>query len=252
MILTLESRVQRLNEMVEEDRIARYNWFGIDEQGRDTACLLAALSPEVAEAETASACPVSLMPQWLAYLTPWMDDNCSEAEWSRMIRRYAACAARWSVLDDAAWRRVEIAARRAAVEEAMRHASDEQALDACRQVLAWLDADTPESSQVDVNAAEAARAAAWAATAQGAAAWAARQAAASAAWAEAWEAAAWARAAAWASCAGSAGAESATEAAMAAVKAAADTAWSVAKYEAADRIIDAVLSALEKECGVCE
>lgn len=230
MSLTLESRVQRLNEMVAEGRIIRNDWVSSDEQGRATACLLAALSPEVAEAETASACPASLMPEWFAYLTPWMDDNCSDTEWPRVIRRYAACAARWSVLDDAAWRRVEIVARRVAVVEAMRHTSDEQVLAACRGVLVWLDADMPESSQVDVK--EAANSAAAKSAAETATEMVA-SAAASAAWA--------------AACAAKAAAETATAAASA--SASESEAWSAAEYEAADRIVDTVLAALEKECG---
>ena len=247
MNLPLESRIQRLNEMMSEGRIIRNDWVSSDEQGREVACLLAALSPEAGEAESPAACPASVMPEWFAHLTPWIDDNGSEAEWPRVVRRYAACAARWSVLDDAAWRRVEIATRRVAVIEAMRHTSDEQVLAACRGVLVWLDADMSESSHAAVKA--AARAAADAVSA--AATW------------KAAEAAAWA--ASTASAAAKAAAETATAAATAgaaAVKAAvAETAaawageaaaWAgkAAKATAADRIVDAVLSALEKECGM--
>lgn len=244
MNLPLESRVERLNRMISESRIIRNDWSGTDEQGRATACLLAALSPEVAEAETASACPASLMPVWFAHMTPWMDDHSSTAEWPRMIRRYAACASRWPTLNDAAWRRVEIAARRAVVEEAMRHTSDERVLTACRGVLDWLDADMPESSHA-VKATEAAKVAAMEERAAAVAAAEAQDVAIPAAQAER-----------------ARSAESAAEAAMAAVKEApwapalaADAAESAvdgaeAEYEAADRIIDAVLSYLEKECGL--
>jgi hypothetical protein len=61
--------------------------------------------------------------------------------------------ARWSALDEAAWRRVEVVARRASVVEAMRHTTDERVLDACRGVLVWLDDDMPESSRTAVMAA---------------------------------------------------------------------------------------------------
>ena len=255
MNLTLESRIQRLNEMMEEGRIIRNDWVSSDEQGRETACLLAALSPEVAEAETASACPASLMPEWFAHLTPWMDDHSSATEWPQMIRRYAACANQWHTLDEASWRRVEISARRAVVEEAMRHTFDEQVLDSCRQVLVWLDADMPESPHAAVKATEAAGAA------RAAAKSAAEKAAKAAA--EAWKswAASTESAAHWALAASRAeSAESAAGAAMAAVRAApwvavaaseaVSAAASDAEYEASDRIIDAVLSYLEKECGL--
>ena len=218
--MNIESRVERLNTFIHEGRIVRHAWLGTDEQGRETACLLAALSPEVAEQETASACPASVMPEWLAHLTPWMDDNSSEAEWPRMVSRYAACAARWSTLDNAAWRRVEIASRRAAVVEAMRHTTEERVLGVCRGVLEWLDSDMPEQPHEGLGA--------------DATAWAAADATA--------RAAAAARAETWAV---SAGAETWEVSAEAAAGAGAE-----AEAEAADRITDAVLSSLEKECGL--
>ena len=233
MNLPLESRVERLNRMISESRIIRNDWSGTDEQGRETASLLAALSPEAGEAKGAWACPAEVMPRWFAHLTPWMDANSSTAEWSQMIRRYAACAARWSVLDEAAWRRVEIAARRAAVEEAMRHTSEERVLAACREVLTWLDDDMPESSHAAVKEAAWAAVELWALAAVAEAEAAGAVAAVAATEAEAWAAASAAWAAAWAAKAASAWAEK-------------------AKCAAADRIVDAVLSALETECGVCE
>lgn len=271
MILTLESRIQRLNEMVGDGLIIRNDWVGADEQGRETACLLAALSPEAANAETASACPAEVMPGWFAHFTPWMDDHSSTAEWPKMIRRYAACANQWHTLDEASWRRVEISARRAVVEEAMRHTSDERSLDACRQVLVWLDADMPESSHAAVKATEAAKVAAMEARAAALAAaeaaakeekeaWRAwMSASATEAW-RAWAAKAQEVAIPAAQAERARSAESAAEAAMAAVKEApwapalaadaAESAVDGAEYEASDRIIDAVLSSLEKECGL--
>lgn len=273
-----ESRVERLNSMIRENRITRHNWLTVDEQGREVACLLAALSPEAGEAESPAACPASVMPEWFAHLTPWIDDHSSATAWPQVIRRYAACAAKWSALDDAAWRRVEVAARRASVVEAISHTTEEQVLAACRGVLAWLDAGMPESSHAAVKAAMEARAAATGAVEARAAATGAAVAAATAAaeawrsWAASTESAAkgeewrawaastaevthWARAAARAE-----SAESSAEAAMAAMRAApwaaeaaagaAAGAANEAEYEASDRIIDAVLSYLEKECGL--
>jgi hypothetical protein len=261
-IVNIEDRVERLNTMIREDRITRNVWSKVDEQGREVACLLAALSPEAGDARLADACPASVMPVWFAHLTPWIDDKGSTAEWPRTVRRYAACAARWSVLDEAAWRRVEVAARRASVVEAMGHTTDERVLDACRGVLVWLDDDMPESSRAAAmeaagwagEAAEAAQAAAeaaeaaWAAWAA-AAAWAALDAAETATAAWAWAAAAWA----WSEAgAAQAAAESAQAGAEAAVAESARTAgWAAAGAAvAADRITDAVLTALEKECGL--
>jgi hypothetical protein len=139
--MNIEYRVERLNTFINEDRIIRGEWTGTDEQGRETACLLAALAPEVVEAEGEWACPANIMPSWFAYLTPWMDDNASDTEWHRTVRRYAAC------------RRIEVAARRAAVVEAMRHMTDAQASAILLQVLAWLDAGTPEPERGALQAA---------------------------------------------------------------------------------------------------
>jgi hypothetical protein len=229
----MNERIERLNTMVDEGRIIRNDWVGTDEQGRETACLLAALSPEVVGHRNASACPAELMPGWMAYLTPWIDDNASEAEWPRIVRRYAACAARWSSLDEAAWRRVEVAARRSSVVEAMSHTTQEDVLNVSRAVLAWLAEGMPEQSRdalwATVEAVMVAATEAGATVAVTAAAWASLEAVGAAAAAV--------RAAA-------------AEATVAGARA--HRPWAArrraAAAGAADRIIDAILIALEKEC----
>jgi len=221
-----QERIERLQTFINEGRIVRHVWLGIDAQGRETACLLAALSPEAGEAEDACACPAAVMPGWFANLTPWIDDEASDIEWHRTVRRYGACAARWSALDDAAWRRIEIASRRAAVTEAMQHTTSEKSLGVCCGVLAWLDADMPE--QPRAAAWEAARATAWAEETSPASL-AAKTAAFAAEPAEA-----------------ETGAAFAAGAAAHAARAADGTTYAAT----ADRIIDAVLSALERECGI--
>jgi hypothetical protein len=226
--MSIEDRIERLNRFIVEGRVIRGGWFGEDEHGRETACLLGALAPEAGEAEDVFACPAGVMPEWFASLTPWMDDRGSGTAWPRVVRRYAACAARWSGLDDAAWRRVEIAARRAAVGEAMRHTADEQVLDASHATLEWLRAGMSEPSlKITAKAEDAVDAAVLAA-----AAWAAKAEDVSNA---ATRAAKWAIDAAWEE-------RLAADAKAVAVAAAAQRA-------AADRITDAILSALEAECG---
>ena len=256
--MNIEYRVERLNTFINEGRIVRDYWTGVDEQGREEACLLAALSPEVAEQGTASACPAELMPGWMAYLTPWIDDKSSEVEWPRMVRRYAACAARWSTLDNAAWRRVEIASRRASVVEAMSHTTQDDVLNVSRTVLAWLDDDMPEQSRKELRASLEAASAAATATVAAVAATAVVAEAVTAATAAVATATVAASAVAAVTVAVTAAAAVTVVAAAAAVAAWAAqapeaVAWAVvaeAQAEAADRIIDAVLSALEKECGL--
>lgn len=229
--MNIEYRVERLNTFINEGRIVRDYWTGVDEQGRETACLLAALSPEAGEAEDACVCPASVMPAWFAFITPWIDDHASESMWPSAIRRYAACAARWSSLDEAAWRRVEIAARRVAVIEAMKTTEDGLTLRSSHATLAWLEDDMPESSCPDVVGASAAM---WSVR------WAARRSSVcdvlKAVYCSANSAEAAKRAEA-----GVQEGDATDDATEAAAKAAA---WATA-----DRIIDAVLSALEKECG---
>jgi hypothetical protein len=146
----MKERIERLNTMVDEDRIIRNRWKGTDKDGRETACLLAALAPEVVEYEDTGTCPAWVMPRWFAHLTPHMDDHGSVEAWPRMVRRYAACASKWVAHDSAAWKRVEIAARRASVVESM--ATEQEVLDACHAVLAWLDAGMPEESREALQA----------------------------------------------------------------------------------------------------
>lgn len=106
--LSREERINRLDTLIAEDRILRGSWTG-EANGRELACLLAAVSPEAGQARSADACPSSLMPLWLAYLTVWLSDNPSARHWPMVVRRYAALARRWHVLDYKAWRRLEYA-----------------------------------------------------------------------------------------------------------------------------------------------
>ena len=261
----------KLNQYIAEDRLIRHAWTGSDKQGRKTACLMAAMSPEVASSRDVSACPADIMPQWLAHLTPWIDDSGSDDAWHGMVRRYAAVAARWHALSDEIWRRLDYTARRIALEDCLQFAGDaapavggviallrqaEAGADVTRSewAAAWAAAKAAEAAAWDAWAAAraAAEGAAWAAAegAAWAAAWAAAKAAEAAAWdawAAAWDARAAAEGAAWAA------ADAAAKAAEAAAWAAADAAARVAAgAAAADRITAAILSAIEAACDEAE
>lgn len=117
-------RLDRLTSYIEQDRVIRQGWEGTDGQGRRTACVLAALAPEVAAAADRmfyppDACPAGLMPAWLAHLTPWLDDRGSLEAWPAFLRRYAGLARRWHVLGPADWRRLDYEVRRLALEAAL-------------------------------------------------------------------------------------------------------------------------------------
>lgn len=239
--MEMHERVARLREMVDGGRIIRGGWT----EGHDRACLLASLSPEVARAQDASACPASVMPGWLAELTPRIDDHTSAESWPVIVRRYADLAGRWHVLDAAAWERACVRALLAIVREARAHCpADESAvLSAIDGVIAWLEAGAPEDERARVGeVALVASDAAWTAEEASVAAWAASAAAlatgaAATATVMAAEAAEAAARAAWAEAAARAEEEAAADTA-------ADAAW--------DRISALVLDALETEIARAE
>ena len=73
--------MNQLQQYIDEGRLIRNAWTGTDAEGRHTACLLAAIAPVCGEEESASVCPAEVMPEWLAHLTPWMDDNGTSGAW---------------------------------------------------------------------------------------------------------------------------------------------------------------------------
>jgi hypothetical protein len=89
-----------------EGRIVRQVWTATDSQGRNMACLLAAMSPHVLKFRTASACPSDIMPSWLALVTVQFDDCGSMDMWDGVIRKYANLAGRWHVLSEEQWERL--------------------------------------------------------------------------------------------------------------------------------------------------
>jgi hypothetical protein len=223
--LNFSERIDRLQTLRREHRLIRNKWVGKDVDGRELACLLVALSPEVGKAEDPSACPASVIARWFAYLTPWLDDAGSKSAWEAMVSRYVAIVARWHELTPERDRCLEYAVRALCVREAMRHTIDPAALAVCERV-AVLCEGVAAGGAIDAPAFAAAivaAAAAWAATSAARAADAADAAAEAAAW---WATASAARAAkeAWA-----------TDAAARA---------------AADRLIDAILGACEHELGI--
>jgi hypothetical protein len=153
----------RFNQFVAEGRIVRNKWEGHDDEGRETACLIAAIAPGMRP----NKCPADLMPRWLAELTPGFDDKGSLAVWPAMVQRYAAAANRWHVLDEVAWRRCLLKTLRASLEIALPHDTSS----ACSNVIALIDreigGDIPTKNEWEEKAAaaeawaEAAWAAAW-------------------------------------------------------------------------------------------
>jgi len=218
----MQHHIERLRAHIDAGTLIRGAWTGTDEQGRETACLLAALVPQCGIEESASVCPAEVMPAWLAYLTPRIDDNGTVEAWPGMVARFASLASRWHALDADAWQRVKYRWLAAVVREAMSHTSEEPVVAVCERV-ATLCEGVVATGTIDAASFLAAEEEASAAAARAAAA------AASAAWASAREVATAVRAA-----------RAAAEAAKASEARAAETAaW--------DRITAQLFEALERE-----
>lgn len=126
------SAPQRVVYYLQRGRLVRHTWR--DSEGR--VGLLAAMSPETADKETPDACPASVMPQWFAHLTLWID-TCTTGAWRYFVIRYAELAARWHVLDAAGWERVRVGAIFALLRSLQPHTLGPAAYDATAHVLAW-------------------------------------------------------------------------------------------------------------------
>lgn len=151
MNMNIEQRLARLDKAVEDNSVKRGQW---------TACLLAQLSPEAEKASSASACPATVMPPWLAHLTPWIDDAGTIDHWPSVVRRYASLAHRWHALTPDQWHRLDYRVRAICVREAMAHTKNEKVIDVCGRVVELCDrvARGDEVPEQDWAAAEAAAA----------------------------------------------------------------------------------------------
>jgi hypothetical protein len=180
--MNINERFNRLDTFIAEDRLIRKAWG----DGQECACLLLALAPEIGTSGAVYRCPASVLPPWLAHLTPSLDDAGSTAAWPTMVRRYSRVVRRGAeTLDDAGWRRVLARTMLAVLAVVAPHDLSES----CARVSAlWGrvlagDEPTEEEWAAASEDAEAALAALWAARAsQRMGVGAASEAAARAAW----------------------------------------------------------------------
>lgn len=176
--MNVQERYERLDHLIADNRICRHAWHDgpPTDDGWERMCLLLAVSPEVGPEEDPSACPTELMPEWLAHLTPWIDDAGSADAWPEHIRRYRAAVPKLAGMSAEASRRLDCAVRAAILRQVLPVAGEDH--EVVERVLALCDREARGEyvSQLDWiearAAAEAARAAAEAA------AWAAAEAAA--------------------------------------------------------------------------
>ena len=114
--------LKNFDTMLATGRITRYQWTGRDDNGRVTACILAAIFPQAGAARSASVCPSDQMWPWLAHLTPWINDFGSEGLWQQVVQRYAKILHNLHRLDAADGKRLELVCKRIFVSEARSHA----------------------------------------------------------------------------------------------------------------------------------
>jgi hypothetical protein len=114
--------LKNFDTMLATGRITRYQWTGRDDNGRVTACILAAIFPQAGAAKSASVCPSDQMWPWLAHLTPWINDFGSEGLWQQVVQRYAKILHNLHRLDAADGKRLELVCKRIFVSEARSHA----------------------------------------------------------------------------------------------------------------------------------
>ena len=180
-MMDLKQRFDRLDSMIAEGRLLRKQWTESGEEGKERACLLAALSPEVAKSHSSGSCPADIIPAWLAQLTPAMDDNGTLGEWSAFVRRYSQVIRSASEkLTEEQWNRVQYRVRIGIIQESMKHVreTDTEVLASCRTVVslceqaadgnnpnpaAWSAAESAAESAARSAAWSAARSAAWSA-----------------------------------------------------------------------------------------
>ncbi len=150
----------RLIAALDSDAVLRRKWT----DGHERACALAWMSREVRDAESADACPASLMPQWAAEVIPWIDDTPSAEAWPGLMRRLGllidrATPAVWSRRLQAKWCRIVVV-------EAMQHTTDAAVVEMCEHIIVLLDrAIAGNEPSMDEWAAAAAMAEAWEAAA---------------------------------------------------------------------------------------
>jgi hypothetical protein len=134
-MLTIPERLACLSRAHAAGKIIRGAW----DEGAELACLLSWYSPEAREAEQAAACPAAAMPAWLAYLTVWFDDAPSDTAWPGIIARYVRVLHHLHELAPERLVRLDYECRAIAVREARAHTEDPPARVAIDGVLVLLD-----------------------------------------------------------------------------------------------------------------
>lgn len=175
------ARFERLDKYIADGSLLRGAWWEGERRrdGYDRACLLLAIAPECGKRDEdgdasgdPAACPSWLLPEWLARLTPWLDDTGSDEAWPEHVRRYSRAVRLVPSLGPDAQRRLLFAVCASIVRSVLEFAGSTK--DVCERVLALLERAAAgeavsdgewETAHGDARAEAAAAAARWAAEA---------------------------------------------------------------------------------------
>ena len=172
-VLTRDDRIALARQYHADNSIIQGAWQS-EKDGRNLVCALAAFGAP-GEINEASDCPADLMPQWLAKLVTSIDDGIAADQVPWFSGALIDRAARWHVLDDAAWHRIHTGLLIAGVRQAIAAAGTvhqtnppeywPQVTAACEQVCTALETGDglPEAKKAADAAARAAADAAYAA-----------------------------------------------------------------------------------------
>jgi hypothetical protein len=69
---TAAEAFDRYEMFLHEGRLVQASWHAEDNDGRELACGLGVLGPDMG---SPSQCPAAVMPRWLAQMVPWLFDN---------------------------------------------------------------------------------------------------------------------------------------------------------------------------------
>ena len=121
--MQLHERIARLERVMSEGRLSRREFRGrrgfreaIDyldgrvegAEGVEIESIIAALVPEMEKWRQVDMVPPELMPTWMAWVTPWMEDHGRKERWGALVQTYASLLVRWDILGPQDWDRIEL------------------------------------------------------------------------------------------------------------------------------------------------
>lgn len=126
----------RLDRAIAEGLVVRDARAGKDEQGRNTACILSTMCPECEPRYVFSRFPCDILPRWMVFIVVWIDLYVSDEKLPTMTSRFAAVIRHWKwTPEDRNLSRLHFRIRMAAIEESLHHTNDPETVFICNRAL---------------------------------------------------------------------------------------------------------------------